>query len=64
MNEVDVKRIADALERMSPAPAAAPDFDAADAFVWHVDPIVWPLCPVFRALICPCWSVWIDHAIH
>ena len=38
MNEVDVKRIADALERMSPAPAAAPDFDAADAFVWHVDP--------------------------
>ena len=38
MNEVDVKRIADALERMSPSPAAAPDFDAADAFVWHVDP--------------------------
>ena len=38
MNEVDVKRIADALERMSPAPAAAPDFNAADAFVWHVDP--------------------------
>ena len=38
MNEVDVKRIADALERMSPTPAAAPDFDAADAFVWHVDP--------------------------
>ena len=38
MNEVDVKRIADALERMSPAPAAAPDFDAADAFVWQVDP--------------------------
>ena len=38
MNEVDVKRIADALGRMSPAPAAAPDFDAADAFVWQVDP--------------------------
>ncbi|MAM61747.1 ATP-binding protein [Maritimibacter sp. UBA3975] len=31
-------RIADALERISPAPLATPDFDAADAFVWHVDP--------------------------
>ncbi len=33
-----VERIAAALERMSPAPMAAPDFDAADAFVWHVEP--------------------------
>ncbi len=33
-----MKRIAEALERMAPAPLAAPDFDAADAFVWHVDP--------------------------
>ena len=31
-------RIAAALERMSPAPLTAPDFDAADAFVWHVGP--------------------------
>ena len=31
-------RIADALERLSPAPIAAPDFDAATAFVWHPDP--------------------------
>jgi len=31
-------RIAAALERMAPAPLAAPDFDAADAFVWHVAP--------------------------
>ncbi|MFT4959764.1 MAG: putative AAA+ superfamily ATPase [Paracoccaceae bacterium] len=31
-------RIAAALERMSPAPLAAPDFDAASAFVWHVEP--------------------------
>jgi predicted AAA+ superfamily ATPase len=31
-------RIAAALERMSPAPMAAPDFKTADAFVWHVDP--------------------------
>lgn len=31
-------RIADALDRMSPAPIAAPDFDAAHAFVWHPDP--------------------------
>jgi predicted AAA+ superfamily ATPase len=31
-------RIAEALERMSPAPLATPDFDAAEAFVWHVAP--------------------------
>ena len=31
-------RIAAALERLSPAPLAAPDFALADAFVWHVDP--------------------------
>ncbi|MDA8585718.1 ATP-binding protein [Rhodobacteraceae bacterium] len=33
-----MERIADALERMSPVPLAAPDFAAADAFVWHVAP--------------------------
>ncbi len=33
-----LKRIAAALERMSPAPQSAPDFDAASAFVWHTDP--------------------------
>ena len=27
-------RIADALERVSPPPAPAPDFAAAEAFVW------------------------------
>jgi uncharacterized protein len=31
-------RIAAALERMAPAPMAAPDFDAAPAFVWHTAP--------------------------
>ncbi|NRP12514.1 hypothetical protein XMM379_001577 [Aliiroseovarius sp. xm-m-379] len=31
-------RIAEALERMSPAPLAAPDFGLADAFVWHTHP--------------------------
>ena len=31
-------RIAAALERMSPAPLKAPDFDAAGAFVWHTGP--------------------------
>lgn len=31
-------RIAEALERMSPVPGAAPDFSAASAFVWHVEP--------------------------
>lgn len=33
-----MERIAAALERMSPVPLSAPDFDAADAFVWHVSP--------------------------
>ncbi len=33
-----LERIADALERMSPVPGMAPDFGAADAFVWHVEP--------------------------
>jgi predicted AAA+ superfamily ATPase len=31
-------RIAEALERMAPAPLATPDFTAAEAFVWHVSP--------------------------
>lgn len=31
-------RIAEALERIAPAPLASPDFHVADAFVWHVDP--------------------------
>ncbi len=31
-------RIAAALERMSPPPMPAPDFEAAAAFVWHVQP--------------------------
>ncbi|EKE45091.1 hypothetical protein OCGS_0786 [Oceaniovalibus guishaninsula JLT2003] len=39
-------RIALALERLAPPPAPAPDFDAADAFVWHVAPD--RLCPVAR----------------
>ena len=31
-------RIAQALERMAPAPRAAPDFAVASAFVWHTGP--------------------------
>ena len=38
MSKKTLKRIARALERISPAPHAAPDFVAADAFVWHVEP--------------------------
>ena len=38
MNETLLSRIAEALERMAPAPLAAPDFDVADAFVWHTSP--------------------------
>ncbi len=32
-----LSRIADALERLAPAAAEAPDLDAADAFTWHAE---------------------------
>ena len=38
MNEAALNRIAAALERMAPAPLPAPDFDAADAFLWQTAP--------------------------
>jgi predicted AAA+ superfamily ATPase len=38
MTDDPLHRIAAALERMAPAPLTAPEFDAADAFVWHVSP--------------------------
>ena len=38
MDQIALNRIAEALERMAPAPLAAPDFDAASGFVWHVEP--------------------------
>ncbi|MCB6176919.1 ATP-binding protein [Rhodobacter sp. Har01] len=34
----DLPRIAAALERLAPAPMPAPDFAAAEAFVWHTAP--------------------------
>jgi uncharacterized protein len=34
----ELARIATALERLSPPAAPVPDFDAADAFIWHVGP--------------------------
>ncbi|WP_170328911.1 ATP-binding protein [Ruegeria arenilitoris] len=38
MDDQALNRIADALERIAPAPLAAPEFAAAPAFVWHVEP--------------------------
>lgn len=38
MNNDPMNRIAAALERMSPPPLKAPDFDAAAAFVWQTGP--------------------------
>ncbi len=35
MNDDLLRRIAEALERLSPPPPAAPDLSSADAFVWH-----------------------------
>ena len=37
MSDAALTRIADALERMAPAPLTAPDF-SSDAYVWHVAP--------------------------
>ncbi|MFD0978482.1 ATP-binding protein [Tropicimonas aquimaris] len=34
----ELDRIAAALERIAPAPAAAPDFSSSEAFVWHTSP--------------------------
>lgn len=42
-------RIAAALERLRPGPAAAPDFDASSAFVWQADPDrLWPVTRIAR----------------
>ncbi|MBL4810798.1 MAG: ATP-binding protein [Rhodobacteraceae bacterium] len=38
MSDDPLARIADALDRISPPPYPAPDFNAASAFVWQVDP--------------------------
>ncbi len=38
MSKKSLKRIAEALERISPAPLRLPDLDQAQAFVWHTAP--------------------------
>jgi predicted AAA+ superfamily ATPase len=38
MNDATLTRIAEALERIAPAPLAAPDFAAAQGFVWNTSP--------------------------
>jgi hypothetical protein len=38
MSDDALSRIAEALERLRPPPAKAPDWAAAEAFVWHADP--------------------------
>ncbi len=38
MTAKTLKRIAEALERLAPPSRITPDFDAAKAFVWHVEP--------------------------
>ncbi|MEM0934899.1 MAG: ATP-binding protein [Pseudomonadota bacterium] len=37
-DDATLTRIADALDRLSPRPEPAPDFDAAHAFLWHTGP--------------------------
>src|SRR4249919_985228 len=43
-----LERIATALERLAPRRAAAADFDAADAFIWHPDGRLAPVARVNR----------------
>jgi hypothetical protein len=38
MTDDALTRIAEALERLRPPPAESPDWNAAEAFVWHADP--------------------------
>ncbi|MDG4649298.1 ATP-binding protein [Roseibacterium sp. SDUM158017] len=38
MTDDTLTRIAEALERLRPPPAEAPDWTAAEAFVWHAEP--------------------------
>ena len=38
MSDAALIRIANALERMSPAPLEAPDVAEAEAFLWHTSP--------------------------
>ncbi len=38
MSDEALTRIAEALERLAPAPLPAPHFDQADAFLWHTAP--------------------------
>ncbi|MGV6850143.1 MAG: ATP-binding protein [Marinibacterium sp.] len=38
MDQDTMRRIAEALERIAPAPMPTPDFSVAPAFVWHVGP--------------------------
>ncbi|KEO59055.1 ATP-binding protein [Thioclava indica] len=38
MSDDALARIAEALERLAPAPQAAPDLNTADAFIWHTAP--------------------------
>ena len=47
-----LRRIAEALERLSPRVPAAPDLAAADAFVWHPDGRGW--CPSPRSIGSTC----------
>jgi predicted AAA+ superfamily ATPase len=52
MNDDLLKRIAEALERLAPRPAAALDLAGADAFVWHPDPAsLAPVAKVSRVAI-------------
>lgn len=48
----ELERIAAALERLAPAPLAAPDFSSADAFIWQTEPdVLLPVAKVNRVAL-------------
>ncbi|MGI6245598.1 MAG: ATP-binding protein [Pseudochelatococcus sp.] len=47
----EIRRLADALERLAPAPSPAPDIAAADAFVWQPPGTLAPVARVNRVEI-------------
>jgi len=48
MQDDYLERIAVALERLAPAGVVQPDFDAADAFIWHANSVLAPVKTVNR----------------
>ena len=56
MNDDTLTRIADALERLAPAPAPAPSFAEAGAYIWSTDPDRLEPVAMSTGSTCRSWS--------